>query len=201
MPIVAGDGADERHARFLGPRPRAVASPLEQREHDSVVHQREAGVIADNDAIRRDVERGRQQCPQFRQSLQCTVIAAVRLVGGSVITLSGQPEQIFAQFQLFQRGFAACEVEREALLFERLVVFARPSVEVAQICSTELSEHSHAIRRMKNMQPVTVPARRRIVYRDRPQWARGFSVADPCWRSAVPAPIAAAGRSHPEWPC
>ena len=70
VPVVAGHRAQERDAWLLRPRPRAADGALEQRVHDRVVHQRQAGVVAEDDLCRRDAEERREQRAQLRQALE-----------------------------------------------------------------------------------------------------------------------------------
>ena len=51
--------------------------PLSSEKATAVVHQRQAGVLADDDAIGRDAEHRREQRAQLRQTLQLAVVAAV----------------------------------------------------------------------------------------------------------------------------
>ena len=68
--VVAGHRAEKRDPRLARPRPRAVDRAREQRVGDGVVHQRQAGVVAEDHLGRRDAEERREQRAQLRQPLE-----------------------------------------------------------------------------------------------------------------------------------
>ena len=142
VPVVAGHGADESDARLLRPRPHAVARALEQRVHDCVVHQTEAGIAADDHAIGRHVVDRREQRAQLRQTLQLAVVAAVDRAG-HVVASAGHLQQLVAQIELCRRRLAARQVQLQPAPGEVVVAFADPLVKGAQFVRAQRRELGH----------------------------------------------------------
>ena len=144
VPVVAGHRADERDARFARPRLVAVDRALQQRIDDGVMHQRQAGVVAEDDAIGADTEDRRQLRAQFRQPLQLAVVAAVHAAGHEV--RARQAQQLIAQVELARGRFAAGEIEFQFALGKCLVAAADVFVAGAQFVGAEGQSGYHGHR-------------------------------------------------------
>ena len=149
MTVVARHRAEEGDARLTHPGPLAADRALQQAVGDGVVHQREAGVVADHHLRRHRAEERREQRAQFRQALEHAVIAGVGPVGREEIVFTGQPEQRAGQIQLLARRLAAREIEGEPTLAERVVATLDVLVDRAEVGGRERLELRH--------RPETVP--------------------------------------------
>jgi hypothetical protein len=123
MPVVAGHGTEERNLALLRPRHQAVARSLQQRVHDGVVHQRQAGVVAHHNLLRRCAQYSGEQPAHFRNSLEPLVVAAIGPVFGNIVGRAGKRQQLRAQIQLRRRRLAARQVQSQALGLEGVVAF------------------------------------------------------------------------------
>ncbi len=85
VPVVAWNRAQEGNLSLLRPGSEAIASPLEQRVNDGVVHQGEARVVGGNYLFRRRSHHGGEKPACFHQPLQSAVVTAIDCSFGDVI--------------------------------------------------------------------------------------------------------------------
>jgi len=122
--VVAGNGAKKSDFGVVAPGPGAVACSFQKGINDDVVHEGEAGIIADDYLLRRRAENSGEEAARFEETLKATVIAAINAAFGEKIGGSGKREERAAQVELGGRGFAASEIEFETFGFEGVVGLA-----------------------------------------------------------------------------
>ncbi len=96
--------------------------PWQQREHDGVVHDLEARVVAGHQVRRRNTEQLAEDRAQLGQTRQAAVVAAVGTVAVPEIVLTRKREQTVRQIQLFRCRLATGEVQLQLLRLELLVL-------------------------------------------------------------------------------
>ena len=143
--VVAGHRAEKRHARALRPRTRAVARAAQQRVGDGVVHQPQAGVVADQRVLGLEPEQRRQQRAQFREALEHAVVARVAAVCGEVVARAGKREQRAGQIELLGRGFATGEIQFHSPGGEIVVAPACGVVDGAHLLWRCLGQVGHGV--------------------------------------------------------
>ena len=73
---------------------------MQQREHDDVVDELEAGIVSRDQIRHRDAEELAEDRPQFGQAVQTAVVAGVGAVAVPEVRRPGRLEQAVGQVEL-----------------------------------------------------------------------------------------------------
>ena len=133
MAIVARHRAQERRPRLavlrgLAPRPLAAGHALKETPEQTIVHEREGGIVAGDDLRRRCTEDRGEERARLGQPLQIAVIAPVLAGLARRVAIAGQRQHRLRQRQLIRCRLAARHVQLQLARTKRLVVGARALV-------------------------------------------------------------------------
>ena len=108
-------------------------TPFQQRPDNAVVHDRETGVVGNDDLARRGTEHRGEQGAGFEQALQVAVVAGVLAGFGQVVAVAGQGQHCLGKVQLIGCWFTTCHVKPEAARAERVVLGAHLTSQRLQV--------------------------------------------------------------------
>ena len=120
MTVVAGDRTEKADRRLLRPGPGAVQESVGIRLRDQVVHEVQAGIAANEDLLRLNVQQLCKQRFAGGQAVEATIVAHVHAIADEVAVVQRMQHGI-AQIKLAGLGLASCKVQREAQRAERVI--------------------------------------------------------------------------------
>ena len=149
MAVVAGTGTEKFDLGETPPR-RIAAHSEDVQPHHHVVHERQTGVAADDDASGIDAEQFAEVAFRLGQPLQHAVVAGVGTVLGADVA-ERRIEHRATGIQLIGTGFAARHIEFQPALPETPVSGVEPFLQGDKFLTIHLTDaHIHCRRQILN---------------------------------------------------
>ena len=145
MAVVAGRGTEKFHDRLLRPRAHGMAQAVGVGLGDEVVHERQAGVAADEYFLRLRTEQLGKQALRRRQTADLAVVPRVDPVVCAVGGVGKHGQNIAYHVELLPAGLAACHVQLEVQRLVMLKFFQQRGIFRLPLCGGQLLVRLHDI--------------------------------------------------------